>query len=266
MHAGWARALVKSSVPALTRQPRRVVASVTVGAFEDRIGPLATRGGASRHRVRERAQWSGGELGVPKEVLVDLHARSSEVIRGHQRSSEVIRGHQRRSPRGPACKVIRGHQRSSKVIRGLQAPGRFAARQRARALSWRRRNRRGAGSRRTCTPIMYHHVSSHAIMCPRQSAAGMPRISVPVGKARVTQLAVEGVAHGRRWEDEDFGASVQKVIVRNLDHGRGLPGAGSVDNEHPGIRQAAGMAQEGDSLLVALEPRFDRLPYPLDRA
>ena len=94
----------------------------------------------------------------------------------------------------------------------------------------------------------------------------MPRISVPVGKAWVTQLAVEGVAHGRRWEDEDFGASVQKVIIRNLDHGRGLPGAGSVDNEHPGIRQAAGMAQEGDSLLVALEPRFDRLPYPLDRA
>ena len=140
MHAGWARALVKSSVPALTvirghqrssevikssvpaltRQPRRVVASVTVRAFEDRVGPLATRGGASRHRVRERAQWSGGELGVPKEVLVDLHARSSEVIRGHQRSSEVIRGHQRRSPRGPACKVIRGHQRSSKVIRGHQ--------------------------------------------------------------------------------------------------------------------------------------------------
>ena len=139
--------VIKSSVPALTRQPRRVVASVTVRAFEDRVGPLATRGGASRHRVRECAQWSGGELGVPKEVLVDLHARSSEVIRGHQRSSEVIRS--------------------------LQAPGRFAARQRARALSWRRRNRRGAGSRRTCTPIMYHHVSSHAIMCPRQSAAGI---------------------------------------------------------------------------------------------
>ena len=137
MHAGWARALVKSSVPALTvirghqrssevikssvpaltRQPRRVVASVTVGAFEDRVGPLATRGGASRHRVRERAQWSGGELGVPKEVLVDLHARSSEVIRGHQRSSEVIRSLQ--AP-GRFAKVIRGHQRSSKVIRGHQ--------------------------------------------------------------------------------------------------------------------------------------------------
>ena len=147
MHAGWACALVKSSVPALTvirghqrssevikssvpaltRQPRRVVASVTVGAFEDRVGPLATRGGASRHRVRERAQWSGGELGVPKEVLVDLHARSSEVIRGHQRSSEVIRGHQRSSKvmrglqaPGRFAKVIRGHQRSSKVIKGHQ--------------------------------------------------------------------------------------------------------------------------------------------------
>ena len=89
---------------------------------------------------------------------------------------------------------------------------------------------------------------------------------VPIRERRVTYLAVKVLTHGRRWEDEDFGASVQKVIVRNLDHGRGLPGAGSVDNEHPGIRQAAGMAQEGDSLLVALEPRFDRLPYPLDRA
>ena len=161
------------------------------------------------------------------------HQRSSEVKQGHTRSSgtwPLRKGHQRSS------EVIRGHQKSSEVIRSLQAPGRYAARQRARALSWRRRNRRGAGSRRTCTPIMYHHVSSHAIMCPRQSAAGMPRISVPVGKARVTQFAVEGVAHGRRWEDEDFGASVQKVIVCNLDHGRGLPGAGSVDNEHPGIR------------------------------
>jgi len=40
MLAGWA--LVKSRVPALTRQPRRVVADVTVRAFEDRVGSLAT--------------------------------------------------------------------------------------------------------------------------------------------------------------------------------------------------------------------------------
>ena len=39
-----------------------------------------------------------------------------------------------------------------------------------------------------------------------------------------------------------------------------------MDDEHPGIRQAAWMAQEGHGLLIALEARFDRLPYPLDRA
>ena len=39
-----------------------------------------------------------------------------------------------------------------------------------------------------------------------------------------------------------------------------------MDDEHPGIRQAAWMAQEGHGLLVALEARFDRLPHPLDRA
>ena len=39
-----------------------------------------------------------------------------------------------------------------------------------------------------------------------------------------------------------------------------------MDDEHPGIRQAAWMAQEGHGLLVALEARFDRLPHPLDWA
>jgi hypothetical protein len=39
-----------------------------------------------------------------------------------------------------------------------------------------------------------------------------------------------------------------------------------MDDEHPGVRQAAWMAQEGHGLLVALEARFDRLPHPLDRA
>ena len=42
-------------------------------------------------------------------VLVNLHARSSGVIRGHQWSSEIIRGHQRSS------EAIRGNQRSSEA-------------------------------------------------------------------------------------------------------------------------------------------------------
>ena len=217
MLAGWERALVKSRVPALTRQPRRVVADVTVRAFEDRVGSLATRGGAPRHRVRERAQRRGGQLGVTKEVLVDLHARSCKVVRGHQRSSEVIRGHQGSS------EVIRGHQRSSEVIRGHQAPGRFEARQRARAPSWRRRSRRGAGSRRTCTPsmaimyahvcscmLMYAHVCSCVILCPRQSAADMHRISVPVGKARLTHASNQRTG----WESEGYAARGRRSCTR----------------------------------------------------
>ena len=130
--------------------------------------------------ARSGAEGSSGCRRKSSWTCMQGHQRSSEVIRGHQRSSEVIRGQARScevfrhlAVSQRSSEVIRGHQRSSKVIRSLQAPGRFAARQRARALSWRRRNRRGAGSRRTCTPIMYHHVSSHAIMCPRQSAAGI---------------------------------------------------------------------------------------------
>ena len=188
------------------------------------------------------------------------HQRSSEVIKGHQRSSEVFRH-------------LAVSQHASELERFLGVAETAAAQV------------VGVPARQSCI-IMYPHMpscvlgsqprvyasnqrtgwESAAVSTCMQGGASSMAISVPVGKAWVTQLAVEGVAHGRRWEDEDFGASVQKVIIRNLDHGRGLPGAGSVDNEHPGIRQAAGMAQEGDSLLVALEPRFDRLPYPLDRA